>query len=89
MKLKLEEMKQVGRAKRWCKETFGFLSFAKPRYDDKSLATVERILVIKSWALMSVRLVLVVINLSSKNYFIKQAKLIREDDNHADINLDF
>ena len=64
----------------WCKASFRFLSFAKSSsYDEKSVKVVERVLLYKTWALMSLRLVLFVINFNSENFFIKRAKVPRKE----------
>lgn len=74
-------------AYRWCKCAFSFLSSAK-LYDEKSLKLTERILLVKAQVFCCGRLLAILLDYNSGNYYIKRAKLLREN-NFADVNLEY
>ena len=73
----------------WSKSSFDFLSSAKAKtYDEKSLQQVNKILLFKLRITLALRLIVYVVNVNSKAYFIKKAKLLQEN-NFADVDLEF
>lgn len=70
-----------------CKSTFSFLSSAQT-YDEKSLKKVETILLYKVRAFLAARLILTLVGIFSKSYFIRKARLLK-DNNFADVDLEF
>ena len=72
----------------WSKSSFDFLSSAKAKtYDEKSLQQVNRVLLFKLRMFLVLRLILYVLNVYSANYFIKEARLL-QDNNFVDVDLE-
>ena len=72
----------------WSKSSFDFLSSAKAKtYDEKSLQQVNEFLLFKLRMSLVLRLIFYVLHVYSKHYFVKEAKLLQEN-NFADVDLE-
>ena len=84
----MTDQKRKKRVCCWSKSSFDFLSSAKAKtYDEKSLQQVNRVLLFKLRMFLVLRLILYVLNVYSANYFIKEARLL-QDNNFVDVDLE-